>query len=306
MVWVAPLIEDLSQEMKDEIISKFQLVGGDPGKEILLQLINKDGVTLRYTIKQRYVESRFYKYRDIRHQLRLNTGILKQEEQLNNYKSTSMNIDKFKEYIKIKAKVSLEVIKHYSQFIYRKLKFRSQIFSKNSINNFLNQIEKTYGKDVVIAYGNWSRSSQMRGLVPTPGTTLKRSCAERFKVLDTNEFGTSKYCHYCHKEVKNFYYKGRKIHRVLMCKECSGPQGVAKVRFMHRDINGSANIEKLGRLELLGLPRPAIFCRQTTTSVPYPGVESKSVNLNLVKKVPIIIKKNKTLGRKAVSPKEMV
>ena len=131
----------------------------------------------------------------------------------------------------------------------------------------------------------------MRGIVPTPGTTLKHHCSKRFGAFDIDEYGTSKYCRYCKKGVKNFYYKRRKVHRVLMCKGCSGPQGVVKVRFMHRDINGSGNIGDLGRGEFLDLPRPAPFCRKKCDSCTVPGAGTETKEQNLVKKVPMIIKR---------------
>jgi len=302
LVWSPQVISELPKEIRDEIISKCKIIGGDPGKGILLQLIDDTGVSLRYTIGQRYSESKFYKYRKIRHSLKTRDKIDQKENLLSEYRSKSMNLEKFKAYIQVKAKVSLEIIKHYNKIIYRKLGFRSQILSKNSTNKFIDNIEKTYGENAVIAYGNWSRSTQMRGIAPTPGIGLKRQCAHRFRLFDLDEFGTSKYCHRCHKEVKNFYYKGEKIHRVLVCKECSGPQGVSRVRFIHRDINGSANIQKLGLYEFQGVPRPSVFCRKSN-NVLYQGAKTK--DLNLAKKVPKIIKK-KAPGSKAVLTKEMV
>ena len=138
------------------------------------------------------------------------------------------------------------------------------------------------------------------------GIGLKRKCAERFGVYEIDEYGTSKYCSHCGKEVKNFYYKRRKVHRVLICKECSGPQDVSKVRFMHRDINGSKNIRELGRCELSNLPRPVPFCRKKRLQCTVPGAGTEKKELNLVKKVPKIIKKIKAVGRKAELTKEMV
>lgn len=227
------------------------------------------------------------------------------EKPLNILNSMSVNVGDFKQYIQVKAEVGLQVVDHYKQLIYRKLSYRSKILGKNSITKFLHQIEATFGRDgrpVALLYGNWSRSSQMKGLIPTPGIELKKECARRFRMLDIDEFGSSKYCAECYSELENRWVNGVKLHRVLVCQGCSDPQDQVKVpKFVHRDINGGKNIRNRGLCELRKEPIPSVFCR----SKDFENSTVQQKNCALKKVVPIIKKKN-LFAEQTVTPKEML
>jgi hypothetical protein len=53
--------------------------------------------------------------------------------------------------------------KFISRRTWKKMKFRQYL----SVDTFLNKIQKTFGDDILIGYGNWSRSTQMKHFMPT-------------------------------------------------------------------------------------------------------------------------------------------
>ena len=300
-----PEIASLTEEEAVELLDH-PFVGGDPGKLILLQLVGPDKKTLRYTQKQRWAESQYHKNAKNRIAIKTAERIQILEQPLNDFNSKSINVAEFKKFIKAKAEISLQVESHFQKIIYRKLKYRSRIKSKQSMLGFINKIQETFGDDAVIGYGNWSRSSQMKGLKPTPGTTLRNEVARKCRCFDIDEFRSSSYCCYCHKKIKHRYVKGKKLHRVLVCRECSGPQDeTVKVRYTHRDVTGGANIRKFGLCELQGIERPVVFQRpkdETKSKTVVPSEEQVTNGQSRpIKKVPLIRKK--TVVKKKVPDK---
>src|SRR5690606_25272527 len=107
-------------------------------------------------------------------------------------------------------------------------------------DQFLDRIGKAYGKDVVIGYGNWSRESQMKFQPPTPGRGLRRLIHKRYGSYTIDEYGSSKYCCDCFKELKHY----KKRYRCLICEDgcLSSESGRGVLKFINRDINGAKNI----------------------------------------------------------------
>ena len=70
---------------------------------------------------------------------------------------------------------------------------------KKSEEKTLNKVEKTYGKDIVLAYGNWSRRSQTKLFMPTMGAGLRKILSKRFESVSVDEDMTSELCCNCKK-----------------------------------------------------------------------------------------------------------
>jgi hypothetical protein len=60
-----------------------------------------------------------------------------------------------------------ETTEFYKREVWRKMKFRQYSYGKKSIDTFLNKIKETFGENILIGYGNWSRSTQMKHFMPT-------------------------------------------------------------------------------------------------------------------------------------------
>ena len=108
---------------------------------------------------------------------------------------------------------------------------------KKSEEKFLNKVEKTYGKDIVLAYGNWSRRSQMKHFMPTMGAGLRKLLSKRFETISVGEYRTSKLCCNCEKELQHQEVKGKSLFRCLVCEECKRSKSKNKSVFLPSDLN---------------------------------------------------------------------
>ena len=143
------------------------------------------------------------------------------------------------------------------------------VYARKSEDRFLNRISATFGKNAVIAYADWSRSSQMRHFVPTKGVGLRRLIAKRFTTVFVNEFRTSKLCCNCFKELQ--YYRAnnggrrrQRVYRCRVCPECTYNPTANKPtnrRFVHRDLSAALNIRMLAVESIENRPRPPAFSR---------------------------------------------
>jgi hypothetical protein len=80
-----------------------------------------------------------------------------------------------------KNKLNKQVSEFYQKDTWRKMKFRQYSYGKKSIDNFLNKIQETFGSNILIGYGNWSRDTQMKHFMPTMNKGLifitpRKSC----------------------------------------------------------------------------------------------------------------------------------
>jgi transposase len=81
------------------------------------------------------------------------------------------------------------------------------------------------------------------------------------KVIDVNEFRTSKLCCKCHNETEKVSYNGVKVNSVLRC--CNNECGM----IIDRDINGCKNILKMLMISLNKMDKPEAF-KKTNKSLP--------------------------------------
>ena len=80
-----------------------------------------------------------------------------------------VDYEKFKELLVEKDKLNKETTEFYKRDVWRKMKFRRHSYGKKSVDTLLNKIKKTFGSNILIGYGNWSRSAQMKHTMPTMG-----------------------------------------------------------------------------------------------------------------------------------------
>jgi len=270
---------------------KKPLVGGDPGLGNLIQLVNKKQ-HLKYTRQQRYRETHIIQNQKTVHKLRTlkievpnhyiepnnpepePVNIQSMERCLNAYNSKTMDYDYFKEFLYLKNQVTAITLTHYLKAVYRKMGLRHYIYTKVSEARLVRNIKATFGSDIVILYGNWSRSTHMKYNAPVPGKGLRDLLAKYFTVIITDEFRSSSICYYSQDQVANrkFERQGakkkktktnkKKIHRCLVCEECCSSKNGGKVpRFMNRDIMGALNILMLGQCDLKNKERPKAYKR---------------------------------------------
>jgi hypothetical protein len=125
--------------------------------------------------------------------------------------------------------------------------------------------EKARRDKVIIAFGNWSRSTQMKGCRPSPGKGLQRMLAKHFRILTIWEGYTSQLYHHTHQRLSPVYEpdpsntRPRKIHEVLTL---PGDPYQRRI-FVNRDVNTSRNIHHLAMCWLQSQTRPDCFTRPT-------------------------------------------
>ena len=76
-----------------------------------------------------------------------------------------------------------ELKEFYERELFRKLKWRSWIYQRKSEDLFLNRIEEKFGNDILLCYGNWSNTKQMKYTMPTKGIGLRRVISKKFNTV---------------------------------------------------------------------------------------------------------------------------
>jgi hypothetical protein len=258
-------IKDLSKEQLDSLKDK-NIVGCDPGKRSLVYMMDKNGKKLQYTAPQRKRESKAKTNQRILLEERKRKGIIEKETQLSFQNSKSVDYVKFKLYLVEKNKLNKETTEFYKKEVWRKMKFRQYSYGKKSIDIFLNKIKETFGENILIGYGNWSRSSQMKHFMPTMNKGLRKLIHKKYDTITINECNTSKKCCDCNKDLE--YYKdkeGKKVFRLLKCSNCVSCEN-KKTVFRIRDANSSINIMKLTSCWIEKQERPLCFHISSFTS----------------------------------------
>ena len=268
-------IEDLSTEQLTELAPR-NIVGCDPGKRSLVYMMDDKGNKLQYTSPQRKRESKAKTNQRILLVEKKRNNIIEKETNLSFQNSKSVDYEKFKKYLVEKDKLNKETLDFYQRDVWRKMKFRQYSYGKKSIDTFLNKIKETFGDNILIGYGNWSRSTQMKHFMPTMNKGLRKQIHKKYDTITINECNTSKKCCECNNDLSYYRHSdGSKQFRLLVCLSCnrgndysptangvcSGcvrPQ-VKQTVFKTRDANSSINIMNLTKCWIEKQERPACF-----------------------------------------------
>ena len=251
-------IEDLSLEQLKEVAPR-NIVGCDPGKRSLVYMMDSNGKKLQYTAPQRKRESKAKTNQRILLVEKKRNNIIEKETHLSFQNSKSVDYEKFKKYLVEKDKLNKETTEFYKRDVWRKMKFRQYSYGKKSMDKFLNKIKETFGENILIGYGNWSRSTQMKHFMPTLNKGLRKQIHKKYDTITINECNTSKKCCECNNDLS--YYKhsnGNKQFRLLVCSGCVRPQ-VKQIVFRTRDANSAINIMNITKCWIDRQERPACF-----------------------------------------------
>jgi len=270
-----PYLESLDDAELVKLKSR-KIIGCDPGKRSLVYMVDEEGRKLQYTAPQKRIESKAKRNAYVLGIEKRRFGISKKETLLSDYNGKTSHYEKFKIYLVEKSKLNKETSDFYQKDIWRKMKFRSYSYSKKSVDVFLNKIKETFGDNLLIGYGNWSRDTQMKNFMPTMGKGFRKLIHKKYDTITINECMTSKNCCDCLSTLENYKdTKGKKIHRLLVCKgvECVRSQN-KKAVFKTRDLNSAINI--------LNLTKKWIFKKERPTEFKSKYRSSLSVNLDKV------------------------
>lgn len=238
------------------------LIGCDPGKKSIITMVNEKGEYYSYSNCRRRVETYTKRSNQIVLQEKQDNGIIKLEAEMSGYNKRTLTSNKYIECLKQKHDNLEELQNFYENPLFRNIKLRRYCRTKSSEDRMLNEIEKQYGKDILIGLGDWSlkTSHQMKGCIPTPNKGIVKILKKRFQVVGVDEFRTSKlYYKDTTKELTNLKVKrgkrSRSIHTLLTLTR--NPNGV----IVNRDSNASQNILHILKEYLYNKKRPREFCR---------------------------------------------
>ena len=258
-------IEDLSREQLKEVAHR-NIVGCDPGKRSLVYMMDDKGNKLQYTAPQRKRESKTKTNQRILLVEKKRNNITEKETHLSFQNSKSVDYEKFKEYLVEKDKLNKETTNFYKRDVWRKMKFRQYSYGKKSMDTFLNKIKETFGDNILIGYGNWSRSTQMKHFMPTMNKGLRKQIHKKYDTITINECNTSKKCCECNNDLSYYRHSdGNKQFRLLVCSGCVRPQ-VKQIVFRTRDANSAINIMNITKCWIDRQERPACFQISSFTS----------------------------------------
>ena len=131
------------------------------------------------------------------------------ETALCKHNACTVDYEMFKDYIAERMKYKEALSDFYGE-LFRKMRWRQYVNTKKSEEKFLNKVEKTDGKDIVLAYDKWSRRSQMKQFMPTIGAGLRKLLSKVFETISVDECKTSKLCCNCEKELQHQGFEGKK------------------------------------------------------------------------------------------------
>ena len=226
------------------------LTGGDPGKNVLLMLIDVAFNRLRYTAAQRRHDTlgrlrsdattrvRFRRHRDMG--MLLGDGVMAapsaayvENTILRRHTSRAATPTGIAGYARSREAVRKVMERTYNTAVFRWARFLAWTRKRGSVEGFAKRIRETYGNDVAVAYGDWGRRPNLKNQAPSPGIGLRRVLHFLgILTITVRENYTSSFCCACESEVT----EGRGVHGLLHCAACE--------TFWTRDVLGAANILK--------------------------------------------------------------
>jgi hypothetical protein len=161
-----PQLETLDDQIIEELKPR-KIIGCDPGKRSLIYMVDDEGNRLQYTAPQKRIESKSKRNTYVLCIEKRRYGIIEKETVLSVQNGKTSKLEKFKTYLVEKTHLNNETKEFYQREVWRKMKFRTYSYGKKSVDVFLNKIKETFGDNLLIGYGNWSRDTQMKHFMPT-------------------------------------------------------------------------------------------------------------------------------------------
>ena len=259
-----------------------KLLFNDPGKNNLLNMIDKDNNIFRYTNRQRLQETKRLKNQHKIEKFKKKNKITEIEKELTDYRSKSCDYIVFKQYVKKKNEINNQLQLKYQETIFRRLLMHTYINTKRSEDKLIKKIKSKYEEDekkLMIIYGDWGIGKQMQNFISTPNIHLKRKIASEIDILNIDEFRTS--ClHYrtqekcSNLEIVDAVNKSRRIHSVLTYQMENN-----RIGCINRDNNGVKGIRHVAMHWIKFNKRPKKYRRGYKLDLKYKGAD-ELVNTN--------------------------
>ena len=269
--------EQYIDEVKDySTLQDKNIVAIDPGKCDLIFCVDGSDTKAnkyRYSQDRRRKETKSKKYGKILlEQKQTKIGdktIIEWETGLSKYNRKTLDIDKFKEYCKMKNEMNYHLYNFYEKELFRKLKLNGYWNRLKSEQKLINQFKKLYGneKETIICFGDYEQRKHMKFKEPIKGKGMRTLFRKNgYKTYLVDEFRTSCKCSKCdggscekfmvRENPKPFQNNLRLVHGLLSCKNCAN--------VWNRDCNGAKNIYKIAYTSIHSIERPSYLCRNTS------------------------------------------
>lgn len=269
--------EQYIDEVKDySTLQDKNIVAIDPGKSDLIFCVDGSDTKAnkyRYSQDRRRKEIKSKKYGKILlEQKQTKIGdktIIEWETGLSKYNRKTLDIDKFKEYCKMKNEMNYHLYNFYEKELFRKLKLNGYWNRLKSEQKLINQFKKLYGneKETIICFGDYEQRKHMKFKEPIKGKGMRTLFRKSgYKTYLVDEFRTSCKCSKCdggscekfmvRENPKPFQNNLRLVHGLLSCKNCAN--------VWNRDCNGAKNIYKIAYNSIHMIERPSYLCRNSS------------------------------------------
>ena len=273
-------IDDLTPEELINLGEK-KIVAADPNKGNLLQMMDDEGIRLRYTAQQKKFETHSGRYRKIRLEREKFAFSLDESEEepvalkdaliyMKQFNSRTTDFRSFMEYVKEKNLFASRFRGFYLDMWHRKFAYNIKMNTNRSRDRFLNLFQETYGSPdtTVLCVGDWEQKPGISfGKAPTMGIGIRSWFRKRgYAVYLVDECRTSLTCCKC-KDENEYNWKTRldprpwkegKIQRVWGLSRCTNSQ----CRSIHnRDVCSSENIQEICQSHIWLNKHPKYFKR---------------------------------------------
>lgn len=268
--------EERNISIEEEQVAKLQNVenytrrlGGDPGCNSLLTLYTNEGEFIRMTTSEYRHISQMDKQRFWNNNTRKrNPEYSKVLKGLQTFKIS--NINTYKDRVKYVLRHCDMLFRFCAEKSFRKWKFKTYIYSQKALYELCKRVSGGQPEKTLLGLGDWSRTDGViKGHPPGPVKKMRRFLKRFIKVVDLDEYMSSKGCSECGHDCVNIKsrqwvkekgkkkFRKSKIHEIVRCSsnECSIT--------WHRDENGSKNLEQLLDSLIAGRGRPLHLRRKT-------------------------------------------
>ncbi len=154
-----------------------------------------------------------------------------------------------------------QVLDFYCAKRHRKLRWRTYVKEQKAYEKIVRELAgDTPRRKVLIAYGDAGFSHASKGTASGPTKTLRKMIAQRVgKVVDIDEYNTSKLCCACKTEMKGLRTVGSGDRGNYSVRQCANTECNRNV--WNRDVNAAINIINLYLYQAQGILRPLEFSR---------------------------------------------
>ena len=260
-----------------------RVLGLDPGRTsvfVAAEKINDNYKFHEYKSRQYYHNAKFNE----------NGKLIKKWVKKNNEVSSiiltkltnkTSDIKKLEEYNKQILTTADTLLQFYGSFRIRNCRMKNYIYSQKELRKMCKLIVPNKNKKTLIGFGDWSNNGVIKKIQSGPVLKFKNMLKQYCKVVEIDEYKTSKVHHGCkcctlehqHSVIKkkDGSISTQKIHSVLFCtnKSCNGIT-------MNRDKNASKNILEI----LVTKERPECYRRSNTIISEHCDTTEVQISLN--------------------------